>query len=165
MDGVEKTIDGTTFKVLMLDPLVANDLLVDIGKTFGPALGAIAAALLQAKDTKAAWSQLMEGVKGPKEAGADDLGEFAEKLDPNSREVVKSLIGSGLERAVVSLIDRIEKHKLREIIQIMETVTTVQQGKDWPELRSVSTVLFRGRLKLMYQWLGFAIRTQYRDFF
>jgi hypothetical protein len=39
------TIDGVTYTVYMLDPLEANDLMIDIGHVIGPSLGAIVAAL------------------------------------------------------------------------------------------------------------------------
>jgi len=145
MDGVTKTIGGETFKVMMLGPLEANDLLVDIGKTLGPALGALLAPLLGAKDTTAAFRQLLDGIQ-------DGDGGLAG-------------LSGGIERAVTGLIDRIEKDQLREIISIMEGVTTVKKGSEWPALGAVSTILFRGKLKLMYQWLGFAIKVQFQDFF
>lgn len=155
MDGITKAIDGEEFRVLMLDPLIANDLLVDIGKTLGPALGALLASILKAKDSKAAFSQLLDGVRGLP----------GMEMDDDTQEAVSDLIGDGLERALVGLIDRIEKGKLRDVISIMESVTSVRKGNDWPQLGTLSTVLFRGRLKLMYKWLAFAIRVQYRDFF
>ncbi len=142
MDGEEKTIDGVTFKVLMLDPLVANDLLVDLAKSLGPALGSIGSSVLQAEDSGNAIKALLDG-----------------SVEDNA------LIGAGLEKGIISLIDRIEKHKMREIISTMMEVTTVQQADKWPRLGTVAPILFRGRLKLMYGWLAFAVRAQFKDFF
>ncbi len=43
-----ETIEDTTYGVYMLDPLVANDMLVDIIKTIGPSVGAILGSLGEA---------------------------------------------------------------------------------------------------------------------
>lgn len=150
LDGESKTIDGETYKILMLDPLVASDLLVDIAKVFGPALGVVGASLLKAENSKEALDQLLDGVKSE--------GNDAEAA-------TEELIGDSLEKALIGLIDRVEKSKLREIINIMTDVTSVQKGNDWPKLASIFSVHFRGKIKAMYQWLAFAIRVQYRDFF
>lgn len=143
-DAQTKTIDGEEFRVLMLDPLVANDLLVDILKTAGPALAALLAPVVKAPDSGAAFRDLLDGSSGGETPAFD---------------------GEGIERAIVGLVDRLEKPKLREVISTLEGVTSVRKGDGWPQLSTVAPMLFRGRLKLMYRWLAFALRVQYQDFF
>jgi hypothetical protein len=160
-DAQEKTIDGETFRVRMLDPLVALDLEVDILQTLGPAIGTLVAALLQAEDTKGAFNQLMDGIKGGDGKALEQLGE---EMPVDAQAAVGDLIGEGLERAIVGLVDRLSKDKLREVVTIMTGVTEVKQGDKWPELSSIFVVFFRGKMKLLHKWLAFAIRAQYRDF-
>ena len=143
----QKCIDGHTYVVRMLDPLTANDLLVDVSKVIGPALGAVGSSLLGSGDSKKALGELLDGLKEG-ETPADG-----------------SALGDGVERAIVGLVDRLEKHKLREVIGILANVTAVEMSKGSPELSSIFDVHFRGRIKAMYQWLAFALRVQYQDFF
>jgi len=44
VDSQKQYIDGDEYEVFMLDPMTANDLLIDIGGAIGPALGAFAGA-------------------------------------------------------------------------------------------------------------------------
>ena len=156
-DGATKTIAGHTYKVLMLDPLIASDILVDLGKTLGPALGALGQSLLKSENTKEAFRQLMDGVKKGEEEGS---------LDNNAKGAIGDLLGDSLEGAMIGLVDRVEKHKLREIITTMAEVTSVElKPGEWPGLPSIFTVHFRGRVGAMYKWLGFALRVQYGGFF
>ncbi len=143
-DGVTKVIGEHTYKVMMLDPFTASDLLVDLTEIFGPALGALGASVLKAKDSKAALKQLMDGGGDP-----EDMKEM----------------GDNLERALVGLIDRISKAKQRQIMSTMARTTSVLKGDKWPGLEGIFVVHFQGKLKEMYLWLAFAIRTQFADFF
>ena len=79
-------------------------------------------------------------------------------VDPDS-EMVNSAIGG--------LFQRIEKQKMRELIQKLSKVTEVSSsgnGKT-PRLNTVMALHFRGRLGAMYKWLWFALKVQYADFF
>ena len=41
-ENISNDIDGYKYKVFMMDPLDAGDMIADIGKVFGPSLGALA---------------------------------------------------------------------------------------------------------------------------
>lgn len=150
MDGETKTIDGEEFKVLMLDPLTANDLLVDITKVVGPAIASILASVLKSSNSQETLDQLLDGIK---------------KKHNSDNEIPEDLLGDNIERSIIGLIDKIDKDKLREIIKTMESVTSVRKGNNWPSLSSIFQILFRGKIKLMYRWLAFALRVQFQDFF
>lgn len=143
LDGQTSTIDGHTYKVLYLDPLTASDLLQDIIKILAPAIGAVGGKMLSAEDTKKALGSLLDG-KQP-----DQGSDFEASLD----------------KAIVGLIDRVSKDKFREMVEQLAKVTSVRQGEAWPELSSILTVHFRGRLKSLYKWFGFALKVQFADFF
>lgn len=134
------TIDGDTYKVYMLDPLVASDLVADIGAIIIPSLAAISGNVSGDKD------QLAE-VLGNPEAPAPDAG-------------------NGYERAAVLFFQRFNKEKQREVIGILAKVTclVLSDGKE-PKLDSLFTIHFRGRIGAMYKWLGFALKVQFGDFF
>ena len=161
VDAQEKTICGETFRVRMLDPLIAIELEVDILRLLGPAIGTVVASLLQAEDSSAALGQLMDGIKSTD----GSLAAIGDSMDEDAKKAMGDLLGGGLERAIIGLVDRLDKAQLRQVIMLMQSVTEVKKGEKWPELSSVATVLFRGKLKMLHQWLAFAIRTQYRDFF
>lgn len=46
LDGETREIDGCTYTVYMLGPMVSHDLLVDVSKMIGPALGPVLDVLL-----------------------------------------------------------------------------------------------------------------------
>lgn len=135
-------IDGTTYKVYMLDPLAASDLLADIGHVLAPALGALGGAL------------------------ASEKGDGLKKLLDGLEEGEETHLDSAIERAVIGFFDRFSKPKQRELIATLAKVTSVvmPDGKE-PQLDSIFTVHFRGRLRAMYLWIGFAIKVQFQDFF
>jgi hypothetical protein len=142
-DMQEVTIGGETYRFRMLDPLTASDMLVDLSKVFGPVIAEIGGGLLgdNAKD----------GIKGLLE-GAGEGGKDVE-------------LGSGITRGILELFDRLEKAKLREIINTLAGDCEVKQGENWPELEGLITVHFRGRVGLLYQWLFAALKVQFADFF
>jgi len=143
-EPVTKNIGPDTYQVLMLDPWTASDLLLDLSSIFGPSLSIVGSGLLKSGDSKAAFQQLLDGVGG------------AESGD---------VLGENLEKAILSLLDRLSKEKQREIIGILSKVTSVQKEAAWPTLESVFTVHFQGRIKAMYQWMAFALQVQFKDFF
>jgi len=134
----------------MLDPLTAADVLADLGFILAPVAGSIGGVLT--KERGASLGSLLDGVKGEGEEGAG-LGEG-------------SSIDVAFEKAVLGFFERFSKEKQREIIALMSKQTTVlmSDGKE-PQLPTIFSMHFRGRLKSMYRWLVFAMRVQFKDFF
>jgi hypothetical protein len=138
-DGETETIDGDTYKVLMLDPLVATDLLADIGEILGPSLAAIGSAL----------------------GGEDQIKSVLENTETGMAD-----FGPALERAVGEFFKRFSKAKQREVIGILSKVTSVvKPNGEEPGLDKIFSSHFRGRLGALYKWLGFALKVQFKDFF
>lgn len=48
-EGVTEVIDGKTYTMYMLPPMVSNDLLIDVAKMIGPALGPVVDYLVTGK--------------------------------------------------------------------------------------------------------------------
>lgn len=164
MDGATKTIGPDTYKVLMLDPLTASDMLLDLTSIFGPGVSAMISGIIGSPDSRAAIQQIWAGAKkagkeGSEEGSKEDVDGAPPSID------MQDLLGGNLERGVVDMLGRLTREKQREIIDTMTGVSSVKKGEKWPELRSVFDIHFRGRPKAMYAWLGFALHTQYRDFF
>lgn len=83
-DSQSKEIKGHRYTVRMLDPLVANDLLIDIGEIIGPAIGAFVAS--EGKDHKTNADMIHEGIGGlfrrlSKEKMRETLDELAKVTD------------------------------------------------------------------------------------
>jgi hypothetical protein len=124
-DGQSTVIDGQTYTVYPLDPLTANDILIDLGHVIGPSLGAL--------------------------ASASDQGEPGSQL---------------INEAIGGLFKRIEKEKMREIIDRLSKVTEVAtDGGKVPQLSTIFVLHFKGRIGALYQWLWFALKVQFKDFF
>lgn len=142
-DVVEKEIDGFVYKVMMLDPLVATDLLTDIGDILAPALGALGGAAVKSKGGDAI-KNLLDG---------DDEG-------------TNSGMDVAFEKAVLGFFKQYSKAKQREFISLLSKVTVVETepGKE-PQLQHIFSQHFRGRIKSLYKWLAFALSVQFQDFF
>jgi hypothetical protein len=156
MDATKFDVDGESYQVRKLDPLIASDLFLDLIHIFGPALGSLGSALLRSPNTKEAFAQLMDGVQTKDESGIPDLSE-------DGKEAVQALIGDGLERAITGAIAQLNKSKQREIIKLMMDQTDVLVDGKWPKLDSIFTVHFRGRPFSMYKWLAKAIQAQFKS--
>ncbi len=142
IDTQEKTIGVDTYKITMLDPEVARRLLLDLGKIFGPSLSVMVSSVVNAKDSKKALNQLMDGVD------SEGVGISGEKM----------------ERAMLEFFNRADADKQDEIVDILSRVTSVKKGENWPQLDSVYSVHFRGRVAAQYKWLAFALQAQYGNF-
>lgn len=142
LDAETKEIDGHTYKVLMLDPLVATDLLADIGQVLAPSLGALGGILAKEK--------------------GDTLSKVFDGFEPEEQ----TNIDSAVEKAVVGFFQKFTKEKQRELIGVLAKVTVIvmPDGKE-PRLQDVMQIHFRGRLKTLYKWLAFALKVQFQDFF
>jgi hypothetical protein len=141
-DHETKEIDGYTYKVLMLDPLVATDLLADLGQVLAPTLGALGGILAKEK--------------------GDTLSKLFDGFEPEEQ----TNIDAAVEKAVVGFFQRFDKAKQREFIATLARVTVVvmPDGKE-PRLQDVFAIHFKGRLKALYLWFAFALKTQFQDFF
>ncbi len=145
LDCETKKIGDYTYKILMLDPLTSADILLDIVKTIAPAAGAFG-AMFASKGNKTSISSILDGE-------SEESGGFGG--NPES-----------IERAIVGLIDRLERDKLHEIIEHMAKVTSFSKGDNkWPELSTAFNIHFRGHTAEMFKWLGFALKVQYGSFF
>lgn len=135
LDSQTKIIDGVTYTVAMLDPLAANDLLIDIMHVVGPSLGAGVGAF----------------------AGAFTDGD-GDGLDTKADPLM-------LEKAISGFFERCTKQKLRETIDVLARVTTVEISSKTPCLQTILAEHFKGKLGKMYEWLAFAIQVELGDFF
>jgi len=142
-DGVvSEDIDGFKYRVYMLDPLTAADILADLGQLLGPSLGSLGGVLATQKGGTI--ENLMEGF----EEGEGDS------------------VASALEKAIKEFFSRFSKEKQRELIGAMmkKTMIVMPDGKE-PPLTGLFNTHFQGRTKAMYQWFFFALKVQFKDFF
>lgn len=137
-DSQATTIDGHQYKCLMLDPLLATDMVADLGQIFGPSLGALGGAFL-----------------------SDSSGEGLKKLFEEGGQE----FGDALEKAVVEFFARFSKTKQREFINTLADVTYLVQGDKEVKLNSILSIHFRGRIAALYKWLAWALKIQFNDFF
>ncbi len=74
---------------------------------------------------------------------------------------------AALNEAIGGLFQRLEKDTMRSLIGTLAEVTEVcvGGGRDAPQLNNIMTLHFRGKLGTMYQWLWFALKVQFEDFF
>lgn len=144
-DAQTKEIDGYTYEVVPVDPLVATDMLAGIGEVAGPSLGALAGALAGQKNLDEGITSILDGGDSGSEPGAS---------------------GASLERAFLLFFQRFSKEKQREFISILSKVTTVHlgAGKKLP-LNTIFPTHFRGRVLSLYKWFGFAMSVQFKGFF
>ena len=141
-DFEQKEIDGHVYKVMMLDPLIATDLLADLGQIMAPTMGALGGLI--AKEKGDALTKMLDGF--------------------NSED--NTSIDVAVEKAIVGFFGKFTKEKQREIIGIMTKVTIIvlPDGKE-PRLQDTFEVHFRGRILTLYKWLAFALKVQFQDFF
>ncbi len=137
LDSQTKEIGGHRYTVSMLDPLVAEDLLVTVVNVIGPSLGAVAGAI------------------------AGDSGNGGPETDALDRKIPPGAI----ESAIGSFCLGVTRAQMREVIAMLTPVTTVEIGGKTPALDQIFAVHFRGRLGKMNEWLMFAIKVQLGDFF
>jgi len=95
-DGVTETIDGKQYKMYMLSPMVSHNLLMDVVKMVGPALG-----------------PLLDTV-------------FSEAKKESSEDVLEQELGSDFfERAATKLFGGLDKAVLEKVINAFKEVTFV----------------------------------------
>lgn len=142
LDGQTKTIGAHTYKVLPLDPMIASDMAWDVANTLSPLLAAVGGKLATEKGDSL--GKLLDGVE------EDGSGED---------------FSAAFERAVLGFFTKFSKQKQREFIQVLSTVSYLCEGDKAPRLDSIYAVHFRGKVLAQYQWLAFALRVQFADFF
>jgi len=142
-DGeTSEEIDGFRYRVLMLDPLKASDILADLGYLLAPVVGSLGGTLVKEK------------------------GDLLERAMDGFGDDDKTSIDTAIERAVTGFFDRFSKDKQRELMDLMakQTMVIMGDGKE-PRLSDMFSTHFRGRVKSMYRWFFFAIKVQFKDFF
>ncbi len=152
-DGeTSEDIDGFKYRVMMLDPLIAADILADLGYLLAPVAGSIGGVFIKEKD--ASLGSILDGV-------GDDGGDDEEAgLSPDSS------IDVAIEKAILGFFERFSKQKQRELMGTMSKQTfVIQPDGNEPRLPKIFSDHFRGRIKPMYQWFAFAMKVQFRDFF
>ena len=129
-DSQQTTINGHNYRVHMLDPLVASDLLVEFGQLIGPAL--------------------------------ERLGFDAKKKpDGNPESTSEAALA-----AIGDVLYRLKGEQLRGVITRLGEVSYLVKGdRDVQLAENVVREHFRGQLPAMYQWLVFAVKTNFSDFF
>lgn len=132
---------GYVYTVGRLDPFVATDLLVDLMKMLGPAVGAFGAGVITTKD---AVTTLLEGAPD----GATDEGFMG-----------------NLEKGFAELARGLDKQILRTAMTEFGKVTSVQKGELNPQLIGAAlNVHFRENFEDLYPWLFFCFGHQYTVF-
>lgn len=151
-DGeVSDDIDGFKYRVFMLDPLVAADMLADLGYLMAPVVGPLGGLLATSKGDMLA--SLMDA-------------DVEDSEDDDETSVSTKGLDVALEKAVKGFFDRFTKAKQREFMGILAKNTLViQPDGNEPKLDKVFSPHFRGRIKSMYLWFFFAMKTQFKDFF
>ena len=144
---VSDDIDGYKYRVYYLDPLIAADIIADIGFILAPVIGSLGG--VAAKERGDILGAIMDGVDSDGDAG--DSG---------------SSIDSAIERAVIGFFGRMTKAKQRELFGLMIPMTMIVEsdGRE-PKLSANFTAHFKGRPKSMYLWFAFAMKVQFKDFF
>lgn len=126
----------------MLDPLVAQDLWLDLVKALTPAIekAAAKASFDTGGDSglQNIIAQLLDGPEGMR-AVASGFAELAQRLTPV---------------------------QMRNMCETFARVTFYSSnGSQWPPLAESFNVHFRGRLDEMYRWLWFALKVNFGPLF
>lgn len=138
-------LDGLTFVVHKLDPLEAQDILIDLSHVLAKPAGRIVGAFGKGDGS-----------------GAPMPGEVAEDEAPSEPESVFDLdvdldkLGGGIEALMLSL----DKQVARRIYHALAKVSHV----DGKKVATVGPIIFAQNLGLMYRWEWFALRAQFGNF-
>ena len=90
--------------------------------------------------------------------------DFQKAMDGMEPAEAKN-VGAQLQSSISLIIQSLTKEKQREWMETMRDQTClVMENGNTPELRSMFDNHFTGKPKDMYQWLVFAISSQYDDF-
>lgn len=147
-DGqISEEIDGFKYRIYMLDPMIAADIIADLGFLLAPVIGSIGGVAV--KERGDLLGNMMDGI--------GDLGDGVD---------AESSIDSAIERAILGFFGRFSKAKQRELFNHLIPMTEIMKpdGKT-PKLSAEFSMHFRGRPKAMYQWFAFAMKAQFKDFF
>lgn len=127
----KESINGHEYEMFMLPPMDSHELLMDVAKMVGPAVGPLLDQLLQGKSAgNLEFDKVMEQDLGP---------EFFTK-------------------AAGSLFSNLNKVVLKKVIDAFKEVTLVTgSGK----LTDIFDVQFSGELDAMYKWIAFGMKVQW----
>lgn len=136
-----ETIGEHTYTVRRLDPFIANDILVDVLKLIGPALGAFGQAAVESKD-------IIGAVLDGPEAGEDPT------------------IGEKIAGALEKLAASLDKQTMRAVMAEFGKVSSVtySDGRSPTLSGGGFTLHFKEHFGEMYPWLLFCFKAQYADF-
>lgn len=143
-----ETIGKHTYTVGRLDPFIANDILVDVFKIVGPAIGAFGGELASMKPTSA--------------TDIEQLIDEAAKTDEGDPQ-----LGAKFASAVERLAKSLDKKMLRDVMTAFANVSTVDYGDGRaPRLGAGGTFVahFRENFGELYPWLVFCLKHQYEVF-
>lgn len=132
-EGVVETIGEHEYTMYMLPPIQSHNLLIDVAKMVGPALGSLIGSLMP--------------------DGKSDADTDTEKESLYEREVDGDLLSG----AVAALFRDLNKQTFEQVIAAFKSVTHV----DGKELNKIFDFHFRGELDQMYLWLSLGVRVQW----
>lgn len=140
-----RTIDGKTYVVLMLPPLEAHDVLMDLTKTVLPSFGNLLASFV-----------------GSPAGGGEEPGGAASSFWDLIEQVSDR---EQMAEAFHALARSLDKEQVRALMRRMAELTRVQMGERQPTLSDVFDAHFQGRIMSMYRWLAYALEVNFGDFF
>lgn len=154
-EPVEKVIGGFSFRVYMMPPMEAHRALLRLLKMAGPTLGPILTAQGTISDIIAAARAQAAGLVD--EATAKPEGDMG-WVDVVIRRLSEELSDEFFDLLIPLL------RKATDVTDLRREGKLFEDGRNLSD-QATFDVLFAGKLSVMYQWLWFAWRAQYQDFF
>lgn len=114
-------------------------------------------SMLPAKTAK---RTLLKIVKVIAPSAADGIGSVS-----SLAELLGDAAKFGIADAIRTFVDRVDEDTLMEVTDLLAERTTVNLGKQSPQLSQIYDAHFAGKLKAETKWFGFALKTQFADFF
>lgn len=101
-----------------------------------------------------------------KQVGPSIAAFLSEANGDSLKGLLQKSVGSPAFLAMIrELVDRLDKTTYRQMCDVLAEVSQVQMGKAWPQLKTVESEIFRGRIMLRFKWLALALKVQYAGFF
>ena len=140
-DSETKEINGVTYRVGHLDPLVCQSMTIDLVQLVSPAFASIGSVV----------------------AGSDV--NLEDVLDGNFDGIMGEEFSKALETSILGTIGGLSKSMQAHFINTLSEVSWVIEGDKEPNLARIYSTHFRGRVGDAYLWLAFAIRVNFKGFF